>query len=142
MNNMPLQGHSSICEHEQPIIVSKDVGKCRHIAKNLNLNYVTHYKIDGVVITKVSRCDFIVINEDAGIAYLIELKGSDLVKAARQLEDTEKVLEADLRNYSIRYRIVLRKVKTQAIESVTFKKFKKRKGKALAYGTDVIEENI
>lgn len=140
---MPLQGYTSICDHTQPIIVSKDVGQPRkHIAHNTNSNYVTHYRIDGVVITQGNKCDFMLINEDKYIAYLIELKGSDLSKAAIQLECTEQALKVDLHNYSIRYRIVASKAKTQAIESTSFRKFREKKKHALVYSTGLIEENI
>lgn len=62
---------------------------------------MTHYKIDGVVIKVGSRCDYLLMNEEARIAYLIELKGSDLVKAAEQLEATENVLQRELLTYKL-----------------------------------------
>lgn len=40
------------------------------------------------------------MNEDKKVAYLIELKGSDLVKAAKQIESTENALRQALAGYS------------------------------------------
>ena len=41
----------------------------------------------------------IISKEETGMAYLIELKGSDLVKAAGQLEASAKVLNRFLSGY-------------------------------------------
>lgn len=103
---------------------------------------MTHYKIDGIVITSGGRCDYLLMNEEKRIAYLIELKGSDLVKAAGQLETTERVLRQDLADYSLQYRIIANKCKTQEIYSSAYRKYQIRwKGKLLQK-TGFIEENI
>ncbi|MDE6963811.1 MAG: hypothetical protein K2P30_09305, partial [Lachnospiraceae bacterium] len=78
---------------------------------------MTHYKIDGTVIKTGNRCDYLLMNEQKRTAYLIELKGSDLVKAAEQLESTEKFLKKELSGYELQYRIVANKCKTQEIYS-------------------------
>ena len=75
VSDLPLHGFDSVCEERQKILVSKDSGHPqRHIANNVNLNYVTHYRIDGVVIKDGNRCDYLLMNEDTRFAYLIELK--------------------------------------------------------------------
>lgn len=87
---MPISGVDSLCDKHALYIVSRDQkNKQYHKGKNVNGCYVTHYRVDGDVIRDGSRCDFLLINEDAKIAYLVELKGSDLVKALAQLENTE-----------------------------------------------------
>ena len=103
---------------------------------------MTHYVIDGYVLTEGIRCDFLLINEDTSIAYLIELKGSDLVKAARQLENTEQALQQQLAQYQIMYRIIMRKSSTHAIHSSAFRSFQARKGKQLVCRNNEYEENI
>lgn len=140
---MPLNGFTSICAPDAPIIISKDKkNPPKHVGKNKNRSYVTHYKIDGEVIQTGVRCDFLLINEDAMKAYLIELKGSDMLKAAEQLEATEKRLRSQLAKYDINYRIVANKCKTQQIDSSQFKKYKiKWKGK-LVYKVNLLEEFI
>ena len=73
---MPLKGFKSICGKNDARIVSRDKGNPQyHIGNNTNRAYVTHYKIDGIVLTKGSRCDYLLINEESRTAYLIELKG-------------------------------------------------------------------
>lgn len=139
---MPLGNHRSICAQYAQIIVSKDVGNRKHIGLNPAHRCVTHYKIDGVIITTGSRCDFVLINESDKIAYLIELKGSKLSDAARQLEATENTLKNNLNQYALRYRIVSSRSKTQQIESADFKKYRERWKSRLVYKTNEIEEKI
>ncbi len=138
---MPLTGYASDCEVHASKIVSQEKGR-RHIAKNVRGACVTHYRIDGVVIKQGNKCDYLLINEDTKDAYLIELKGRDLIGAAQQLEATEIALRTQLLPYSIKYRIVASKCRTQEIESSEFKKFKRRCGNALRYQTNQLEECI
>lgn len=140
---MPLEGFESLCSKDAVQIVSRDKGHSQyHKGINKDKEYVTHYKIDGVVIKNGGRCDYLLINEEKHIAYLIELKGSDLIKAVQQLEVTEKTLRRELSEYSLRYRIVANKCKTQEIYSSAYRKYQLRwKGK-LMQKSRFIEENI
>ena len=140
---MPLKGFQSLCNKHAARIVSKDEGKPQyHKGNNIGKAYVTHYKIDGVVITKKERCDYLLINEETHTAYLIELKGSDLVKAARQLEITENHLHRELFGYQVRYRIVANKCKTREIRTSEYRKYQIRWKGRLIQRTGFIEENI
>lgn len=140
---MPLKGFQSLCNKHAARIVSKDEGNPQyHKGNNIGKAYVTHYKIDGVVITKKERCDYLLINEETHTAYLIELKGSDLVKAARQLEITENHLHRELFGYQVRYRIVADKCKTQEIRTSEYRKYQIRWKGRLIQRTGFIEENI
>lgn len=140
---MPLKGFQSLCNKHAARIVSKDEGNPQyHKGNNIGKAYVTHYKIDGVVITKKERCDYLLINEETHTAYLIELKGSYLVKAARQLEITENHLHRELFGYQVRYRIVANKCKTQEIRTSEYRKYQIRWKGRLIQRTGFIEENI
>ena len=113
---MALKNHTSICDKNAAQIVSKDKGNPQyHKGFNHTAAYVTHYKIDGVVLKSGNKCDFLLMNENTKTAYLIELKGSDLVKAAQQLESTHAALAQELSGYTMQYRIVANKCKTQEI---------------------------
>lgn len=140
---MPLKGFESLCNKNAEQIISRDKRNPQyHKGINSNRKFVTHYKIDGSVIKSGDRCDFLLINEEKRYAYLIELKGSDLVKAAKQLESTEKILKESLSGYRLHYRIVANKCKTQEIRSAAYRKYQIRwKGK-LMQKTGFIEENI
>lgn len=140
---MPLKNHESLCPPNASQIVSRDKrNKQYHKGQNVDRSYVTHYQIAGVVIKNGSRCDFLLINEDKKRAYLIELKGSDLVKAAEQLEATEKVLKNELQEYDMRYRIVANKCKTQEIQSSAYRKYQIKWKKNLIQASEKIEEKI
>lgn len=140
---MPLPDFQSRCEAKQKIVVSKDDRESRrHIAHNDNRHYVSHYRIDGVVITRGEKCDFLLFDEDLHVAFLIELKGSDLVKAVHQLEATEIAIREYLVGYLVQYRIAVSKAKTHAIEHVEFQKFKRKHLKALKYSTELVEDYL
>lgn len=140
---MPLKGFESLCGKNAAQIVSRDKGNPQyHKGNNADKAYVTHYQIDGVVIKEGGRCDYLLINEDARVAYLIELKGSDLVKAAEQIERTERVLKKELSKYQLQYRIVANKCKTQAVASSAYRKYQIRWKGRLKQKAGFMEENI
>lgn len=141
-----LEEYKSLCEDRQKIIKSQDKGNSRvyHLAKNVNRNLVRHYQIDGVVIDSASarKCDFLLINDDKRNAYFIELKGTDILSAVEQLENTEFILRDALVGYQMYYRIVYRS-NTHGIRASRYTKFVAKKGidRVLAK-TNCIEENI
>lgn len=141
-----LEKYKSLCEDRQKIIKSQDKGNSRvyHLAKNIDRNMVRHYQIDGVVIDSAStrKCDFLLINDDKRNAYFIELKGTDILSAIVQLENTEFILRNALVGYQMYYRIVYRS-NTHGIRDSRYTKFVAKKGidRVLAR-TNCIEENI
>lgn len=140
---MPLEGFLSLCSKNAAQIISRDKGNPQyHKGNNPDRAYVTHYKIDGIVIKSGRRCDYLLLNEESHIAYLIELKGSDLVKAAEQLEATELTLKHELSDYKVQYRIVANKCKTQEIKSSAYRKYQLRWKNRLVQKTGFIEEKI
>lgn len=141
---MPISGHTSLCKERARIITSRDKGQSQtHIAINKDISLVTHYQVDGVIIKNGNKCDFLLINEDKKTAYLIELKGSDLSWAARQLQVTEQTLSAQLAPYQpLQYRIVANKCRTNEIETAEFKKYRKCWGKRLIYKSGKYKEEI
>lgn len=141
---MPIVGYASLCKERAPIISSRDKGESQtHIAYNKDSSLVTHYRVDGVIIKEGNKCDFLLLNEDKKTAYLIELKGSDLSWAAKQLQATEQTLSAQLAPYQpLQYRIVANKCRTSEIETAEFKKYRMRWKKRLVYKSTKYEENI
>ena len=141
---MMLDKAQSLCEERQKIIISKDVkSKCEHRAHNPERNLVRHYQIDGGVIVDktVQKCDFLLLNDDKKNAYLIELKGTHILKALQQLEKTEKHLWEDLKTYTLHYRIVY-KANTHAIRGSEYNKFCKAKNNRVKASTNLLEETV
>ena len=92
---------------QYPVFTSSENG-CRHIGNNTKRQYVLHFKVDGEIFTGTveTRCDYLLLNDDTKTAYYIELKGSDLSKAIRQIENTIKLLSPSLPGYAVLRRIV------------------------------------
>jgi len=104
--SLPLSEFKSKCEDRQKIIVSREKKK-EHIAINDNNCLVRQLKIDGYVITEnIKKCDYLVLNDDKFAAYFIELKGTDISDAIKQIEQTVEMLKSDLINYDKKLRIV------------------------------------
>lgn len=140
---MPLSGFNSCCQKYAQRITSRDArGRQTHVGINQKTEHVTHYHIDGVVITDGNRCDFLLINEDSHKAYLIELKGHDLSWAAMQLAETQKRLASQLSGYTVYYRIIANKCNTHEIESASFKKYRMLWKNSLKYQSVFLEEII
>ena len=92
---------------QYPVFTSSENG-CRHIGNNTKRQYVRHFKVDGEIFTGTveTRCDYLLLNDDTKTAYYIELKGSDLPKAIRQIENTINLLSPSLPGYAVLRRIV------------------------------------
>lgn len=124
MSNI-LDGHTSKCKKNQPIIVSEE-NRVKHIAHNVDRHGVRHFRLDGEVIAcnNGKRCDYLLINDDKKNAYLIELKGSHIKDAVDQIEETDRILRSSLPGYTFFYRIVYRKSPTHNINSSKISRWK------------------
>lgn len=128
-----------------PIIVSQDGGSNtpKHIAHNINRNPIRHYRIDGYVIQSASsrKCDYLLLNDEKKDAYLIELKGSKVLHALQQIEETEKLLKEDLKGYAIKRRVVTNnRISNTMTKDIA--KYKLRWKDTLQVSTKVMEESI
>lgn len=141
---MSLKGYDSLCQEYARIITTKDKGNSKtvHIANNVRRSRVAKYHIDGVVIREGARCDYLLLNEDYCNAYLIELKGSALAKAAEQLHETAKKLSSELASYHVYYRIVANRCATQKINTTGFRKYQILWKESLKYTSIRMEEDI
>ncbi len=81
---------------------------CKHIGHNTKHQHVRQFKVDGEVFRgpEEERCDYLLLNDEVKTSYYIELKGSDLPKAIRQIENTIKLLSSSLPGYAVQRRIV------------------------------------
>ncbi len=124
-----LDAYKSRCEAHQKIIVSRDVGNCKHISNNVKGETVRQYAVDEDDIISVGeKCDYLVLNDDKRTAYYIELKGSDVEKAKRQVENTERQLARVLNGYRSFFRVIYR-TGTHRVTSSSIVRWKESKGK-------------
>lgn len=119
----------SQCAKKQKIVVSEESGK-KHVVKNPHQHNIYQYHFDGGIKqkddTSGERCDYIVevSKKPKPIAFIIELKGSNLLKAVSQIIATIKYHQKQLKNYEIIPRIVCTYVTTQDIYDTRYIKFK------------------
>ena len=135
--SLSLSEYKSSCQEKQKIIISKEKAS-KHIANNVDEDFVRQFRIDGYVITEnIKKCDFLVLNDNKKDAYFIELKGNDISGAIEQLSQTVKILENDLIGYDKKLRIVF----SGKVKSGTVLEWK-IKHKNLKAEREKLEENI
>ncbi len=118
---------SSECEKNQRIVVCQDTGTCKYTANNKKSKLIAKYTIDNNVIKDGKRCDFLVLNNTDKDAFFIEVKGSDIEYAIKQIEATEKELQLSTLGYNAFYRIVY-KTGTHDVNSSKVMNWKKNCG--------------
>lgn len=133
----------SLCSEQQAKIVSQDResrNPCKHIAVNKDRSRVVQYQLDGQVFTgHEQRCDFLVMNQDKKSAYLIELKGSNVLHAMDQVLSAENLLKEDLVGYSVFYRIIYRS-RTQEVRKSRIIRWKEKEGKRNGISVVILKE--
>lgn len=125
-----LSRHRSFCKERQKRIVSAE-RRSRHTAVNIEAQKVRQYHIDGDVVTskKVDKCDYLVLNDEKKTAYFIELKGSKIQHAIKQLENSADMLRPELLGYQFFYRIVFSGSATHSVNGSAYLKWQKKYGK-------------
>ncbi|MDY4978633.1 MAG: hypothetical protein SO070_07200 [Ruminococcus bromii] len=141
---MLFKNHKSYCSENAAQIVCTE-NKKTYKAINKNSHIVFQYKIDGDVIPSSDsrkRCDYLLEDETMRKAFLIELKGTQLLHALEQIESTVNIFKPVFQEggYQILPRIVYHN-NTHDIHSSVFRKFKSKYPKTRAQ-TDYLEENI
>lgn len=147
MNKWPqsyseLVSFPSHCQSKQRSIVSEEKG-LKHIALNVDNNKVRQIKIDGDLWTKGTdtiRADYLVLNEDKKVAYIIELKRSDIEHAIKQLEITDNSLSLALSGFKKCWRLVYR-TRTKKLKNRDENNFQ-RKYPKLVVKKNYLEEEI
>jgi hypothetical protein len=118
----------SDCQIDQRIIVSRENGN-EHILHNDARYPVFQYHIDGGIVNapEGERCDFIVEaqKESSLLAYIVELKGSDLNKALSQIKSTINAYRKNLHGYQILPRVVIHRTATHDIQGKQYRDFKR-----------------
>ena len=105
------------------------------------------YRVDDCLITEGQRCDYLLLNcSEELVAYLIELKGSDLIHAVRQIDTTLSQFSNELKDFKkINARVVLTKVNTPDYQSPELVKFKmkiRKLGGTLEFKAKILTEVV
>jgi hypothetical protein len=76
--------------------------------------------------TKGKQCDYLFLSCDTNLAFFIELKGSDLLQAIDQLDQSIDRYRHRVAGFAINARIVLSRVQTPDIRSSKRLRFEKK----------------
>ncbi|OHB78858.1 MAG: hypothetical protein A2Z25_23750 [Planctomycetes bacterium RBG_16_55_9] len=110
-----------------PLIVLQEK-RSKITFNNPRRSTVRRVVVDGCVITKGPRCDYLLIN-DSSVEHFVELKGSDVRHALAQLESSIRQVSADVREgqkkaFVISTRCPLASTEVQAQQFYFRKKYK------------------
>jgi hypothetical protein len=113
------------CDSRPVIRVKDEKNPQTYVAKNPAKKFCCKIRVDGCLITGSEKCDFLVLNCADRNAFFIELKGSDLPKACRQIHRSIEQLVSHLKGFKIYGRVVLNRVRAPDTNSTEEKKLKK-----------------
>ena len=140
---MDINAFAPFQQGTQAIFRSAENG-CEHIGINTNSHAIRHFKVDGDVLepnSQEERCDYLLLNDTDRYAYYIELKGSDLEKATRQIDNSVRLLHSGIQNYTVFPRIIYRSG-THDIHGSAVTKWKVKYRKKAVIRSRKYEENI
>jgi hypothetical protein len=142
------------CDHRTKIVLRDKKGKSQFLVNNPNRYRVCCLRIDGCLIEsqEEEKTDFLLLkccekdDDKTSVAYFVELKGSNLIKAVRQINNSLNVLLPKLVNYSIiNGRIVTTRIDKIDLGHTEYKALEKRLKKlngTLDKKSILLEENI
>jgi len=120
----------------------------KYIGRNKARKELALFDLDGCLIesSKLKKADHVFLICEEKKAYFVELKGSDLIKAVRQMSSSLDELLENLKGYGGIYgRIVLSRVRSNDTRNAELSRLMKRfreLGGNLIYKTRIIEENL
>ena len=126
-------------------VINAEENKRVFSVQNKSRKLVCKIEIDGCVIKKGIKCDYLFVIPLDEKAFFVELKGQDLLKAIKQLDSSITMLSSHLEKHEINARVVLTKANTPDLRSSELIKFKKRikkLGGNLKYGTRKMVESV
>ena len=81
-----------IRQTSNPLIVFKEK-KAKITFQNTDHKEYQHITVDGCVIKEGNKCDFLLVSNEYGDQYFVELKGEDVNHAVEQLEASMELLD-------------------------------------------------
>jgi hypothetical protein len=142
-NSFPENKCREFSDKRKIIIVEEN--KRKFVGRNNTHKLFSNFRVDGCLIKKGRKCDYLLLDCDENKAYFIELKGKDLLSAIEQIEHSIDVLIGRLGNCTINARIVLTRVNTPDLRSSKYikleRKLKKLNGNILKK-TRILEEDL
>jgi hypothetical protein len=119
-----------------------------YVFPNTSNDAISGLRVDGCLLENNIRCDYLLLNhnDNKSWAVFIELKGSDLLHAVRQIDSSINQLSSQLHQYTLHGRIVLTKTNTVAFQSTEYinlrARFKKLGGTFESINIKLIEKTL
>lgn len=132
---MNFSNHTCICKEpctENNVSTFSVYGeKTNYVLLNNSKRKVAKYIVDDCLLksyTKDEKCDYLFVcnEQQKKLAILVELKGSNILKAIKQIDSTLNLLKRNLETFPIVARIVSTRVKTPFITEKSYKSLYKK----------------
>ena len=144
-----LQDHICICskcqlDSSNSVFTAKGK-KTEFVLKNNNKTVVDKFIVDDCLLVGYNRdekCDYLFRLKNEKIAYLIECKGSDILKAVSQLNSTLDILKTGLIDYLVMAKIISTKVYSPDIRDRKYLNLKRKLNGNLETKNILLEINI
>ena len=128
-------------------VIAFEENSRRYEARNPRRVRVLGYRVDGALLTGGTQkaCDYLLGVPSQDRVVLIELKGQDLRRAARQIESTLQRLSKALAGHQVDGRVILSRVAIPNVRSsvvINVERFLAKTGGSFLYRTAVFVEAI
>ena len=108
-------------------IVCKENGRSFTL-NNISKYYIRKIRVDGKLIKTGNKCDYaidVAKKDTTEKIFLIELKGSDLSHACKQINETYNYFKKNFQTDGYLFRIIVSKTKKPELNSIEYKKLMK-----------------
>jgi len=144
-----LNKHTCICNNcELAMKKSVFVGRGKKSEFRINNDTgktVTKYIVDDCLLQSFRReekCDFLFWVLESKLIYLVECKGSDVLKAVSQISSTLEVLKNTLKDYVLKGRIIPTRVNSPDLQTSSYRKLRERLKGDLIIKNIILTETI
>ena len=128
-----LMSHTCTCKNclfnsENAIFVARGK-KSEFILENNKAKKVDKLIVDNCLLnakTRAEKCDYLFRILDDSLIFLVECKGSDVLKAVSQIDSTITILKGELNNFLVKGRIVSTRVHSPDLRSKEYKNLRAR----------------
>lgn len=103
--------------------------RTRYVLHNPSLKRIDKYIVDDCLLQSKKedeKCDYLFDVGEEKLAFLIECKGSDILKAVDQLNSTITILKNEILAYTLKARIISTRVYGPDIRATTYIKLRER----------------
>lgn len=119
--------------------------KTEYRVQNENAKLVSKYIVDDCLLRQKQRdekCDYLFTIVDLRTAYFIECKGSDVLKAVKQIQSSINILTENLAGYTLKGRIIPTRVYSPDLGTQAYRKLRERLKGNLIVKNKILTETL